>query len=159
MENNTYINILVQSQNKKVEILNELIELTKDQAALLEDPGFNQDDFTNIIQSKEKYIIRLNHLDSGFQKIYNKVEDELQTNKNRYQKEIEDLKESITKITELSVKLQLEEKNNMTKLESYFLLKRKEIKDFKISKSTADSYQSNIKSQNTMPSYLFDTKK
>ena len=92
MENKTYIQILIDSQHQKVETLEKILELTKEQSELLEDPSFETDDFTNIIQKKEKYISKLEVLDKGFQQLFEKVKDEISVKKYKYKEEIEQLK-------------------------------------------------------------------
>ena len=159
MENKTYIQILIDSQDQKVKILERLLGLTKEQSELLEDLSFEPDDFTNIIQKKEEYINKLEVLDKGFQHLFKKVKGKITENKYKYKEEIEELKETITLIAGLSTELELKEKVNKRKIETFFSLKKKEIKDFKKSKSTVDNYQNNMNGQDNNSSFFFDSKK
>lgn len=159
MENKTYIQILIDSQDQKVKILEKILELTKEQSELLEDSSFEPDDFTNIIQKKELHIKKLEVLDNGFQKLFEKVKDEITNNKYNYKEEIEELKETITIIADLGTELELKEKTNKRKMETFFTLKKKEIKDFNKSKQTADNYQKNMNGQDDNLSFFFDSKK
>jgi len=159
VENKTYIQILIDSQDQKVKILEKILELTKEQSELLEDSSFEPDDFTNIIQDKEEYINKLEVLDKGFQHMFEKVKDEITENKYKYKEEIEELKEIITMIAGLGTELELKEKANKRKIETFFSLKKKEIKDFNKSKQTADNYQKNMNGQDDNLSFFFDSKK
>ena len=158
MKNKIYIKALIKSQYKKIDILNQLIDLTKEQADLLEDSNFDQSEFTNIIDRKAKQINELAELDDGFLKIFEQVKEELELNK-AHENEIKELKDTINTITDLSSKLQLDENSNKIKLETYLTLKRKEVKDYKRSKSMASSYQRNLDRQDNMSSHFFDSKK
>lgn len=159
MENKTYIQILIDSQHQKVETLEKILELTKEQSELLEDPSFETDDFTNIIQKKEKYISKLEVLDKGFQQLFEKVKDEISVKKYKYKEEIEQLKETIIIISALGTELELKEKANKRKIETFFSLKKREIKEFKKSKQTVDNYQKNMNGQDDDSSFFFDSKK
>lgn len=159
VENKTYIQILIESQHKKVETLNKLLDLTREQTDLLDGQYFAPEDFTNIIQKKEIHIKRLDDLDNGFENLFEKAQEELTANKYTYKNEIEELKETITRISEISTELELKEKTNKKKLETYFALKKKEVKDFKKSKETANNYQRSMNGQDDNPSFFFDTKK
>ena len=158
MKNKIYIKALIKSQYKKIDILNQLIDLTKEQADLLEDSNFDQSEFTNIIDRKAKQINELAELDDGFLKIFEQVKEELELNK-AHENEIKELKDTINTITNLSSKLQADENNNKKKLETYLTLKRKEVKDYKRSKSMASSYQRNLDRQDSASSHFFDSKK
>ena len=158
VKNKIYIKALIKSQYKKIDILNQLIDLTKEQADLLEDSNFDQSEFTNIIDRKAKQINELAELDDGFLKIFEQVKEELELNK-AHENEIKELKDTINTITNLSSKLQADENNNKKKLETYLTLKRKEVKDYKRSKSMASSYQRNLDRQDSASSHFFDSKK
>lgn len=158
VKNKIYIKALIQSQYKKIDILKRLVDLTKEQAKLLEDSNFDQDVFTEIIEKKAKQINQLAELDDGFLKIFEQVKEELESNKG-HENEIEELKDTINTITNLSSRLQTDENNNKKKLETYLSLKRKEVKDYKRSKSIASSYQRNLDKQDNMSSHFFDSKK
>ena len=158
MKNKIYIKALIQSQYKKIDILKRLVDLTKEQAKLLEGSNFDQDVFTEIIEKKTKQINQLSELDEGFLKIFEQVKEELEINKG-HENEINEIKETINTITNLSSKLQTDENNNKKKLETYLTLKRKEVKDYKRSKSIASSYQRNLDRQDNMSSHFFDSKK
>lgn len=159
MENKTYIQILIESQHQKKEILKSILKLTKEQSNLLEEKSFEPDDFTNIIQKKELLIKKLEVLDNGFQQLFEKVKDELTKNKYNYKNEIAELKETITTIADLSTELKLKEKVNKRKVETYLALKKKDVKEFKKSKQSIDNYQKNMNGQEDNPSFFFDTKK
>ena len=91
--------------------------------------------------------------------MFEKVKDEITENKYKYKEEIEELKEIITMIAGLGTELELKEKANKRKIETFFSLKKKEIKDFNKSKQTADNYQKNMNGQDDNLSFFFDSKK
>lgn len=155
----TYIQILVDTQVKKTELLKNLTKSSEEQESLLDGPDFDLDEFNKLVRQKDKDISKLNELDNGFEKLYKRVGEELQDNKYAYKDEIEKLKETITNIADLSIKLETKEKANKVRLETYLSNQRKEIKDFKKSKLTASNYKKSMSDQDIGQAHFFDTKK
>ena len=76
----TYIEILLQSLKKKEQVLYEIIRLDEIQKEQLEDEMCQVDDFDETVEAKSKCVEQLEQLDSGFQKIYDRVSEELKGN-------------------------------------------------------------------------------
>ena len=75
-----------------------------------------------------------------------------------YSVEISCMKELITKITDLSVRLQAIEKRNKEKFEAVIASKRIEIKKLRISNQTATNYYKTMAQQHESQSYFYDKK-
>ena len=93
MADNQYITIMLQSLQKKEKVLNSIIQINKRQKEELENPSLDPDDFDKTVEEKSELIEQLKLLDNGFEKLYEKVREELQTNKEIYQDDLEPLTE------------------------------------------------------------------
>jgi hypothetical protein len=154
----TYIGLLAEILKRKIEVLKLLMDLSVQQEQILTAEAFDEDLFLTTIDQKEEQINRLNTLDEGFDKIYNGVKEELSVDKVSYTSEILLMKDLITEITDMSVKLQAIEKRNKEKLEQVLVEKRKEIKNFRVSNQTATNYYKTMAQQHEAQSYFYDKK-
>lgn len=159
MDNNTYVQILINTLIKKNNLLDRLIEITSLQEEYIAAESFEMDKFEQSLSEKESMIEQLNQLDDGFEKVYDHVKDEICNNEMQYKEEIYRLKELIKRVTEKSVKIQTAEMRNKSKLETYIAIKKKEIKNFKLSSQTAANYYKNTTNQQNGQSYFLDKKK
>lgn len=155
----TYIQLLGEVLIKKVGVLDSLTALTAEQELLISNEPFDEDGFERIITEKEEQIQALEKLDSGFERIYESVKEELTGNKEKYMKQINTLKELITKVTDKGVALQAMEKRNKSKIEVLFAQKRKTIKSSRMSSQTAANYYKTMANQQEQESYFYDKKK
>jgi hypothetical protein len=154
-----YIQLLTEVLQKKIEVFHKLLDLTLRQENIIGAEPFTEDEFLQTISKKETQINDLSKLDSGFEKLYNSVKEELSLNKDKYKNEISLLKDQISAITELSVKIQATEKRNKTKLEAVLARKRKDIKTARISSQTATNYYKTMANQHEAQSFFYDKKK
>jgi FlgN protein. len=152
----TYIQVLIDALEKKYKILNELMQITIRQKDIINSENFDDSEFMNTIEMKEKLISGLSELDKGFELVYDHVRDELQENGSIYKAEIASLKELVTKVTDLSVGLQALEKSNKTGLETLLSRKRKDIGKARLSNKTVASYYKSMSGDSN--SYFYDKK-
>lgn len=155
----TYIQLLIDSLGKKQEVLNELMQITTRQQTIIDSEGFEEDEFLKTITLKEDQINKLDELDRGFEMVYDRVREELNDNRKEYMSQITSLKELVTSVTELSVKLQALESRNRPKLEALLANKRKSIKNSRLSNETVTNYYKNMTSKPESQSYFYDKKK
>lgn len=153
-----YIEILLNSLEKKEQLLNKILDITKDQEIILND-AFDLDAFDTTMEEKEKLIDQIEQLDLGFETVYERVKEELVIHKQQHQPSIVKMQASITKLTQLSAKLQTLELNNKIKLENCMVNQRQKIRTSKTSSSTAASYYKNMANQHQGQSYFLDKKK
>lgn len=155
----TYILLLVEILQKKVQVLNILIQLTTNQHDLIASSDvINDEEFLKLITLKEEKIIHLTSLDEGFDKLYLSVKEELMAGKEKYIAEITSLKELIADITDLSVNLQTMEKRNKSQLDMYFATMRKKIKNSRLSNKTVANYYKTMTNQHEVQSFFYDKK-
>ncbi len=154
----TYIQLLIDSLGKKNEVLTELMQITTKQQDIIDSESFDEDEFLRTISLKEEQIKDLTEFDKGFEMVYERIREELNNNPNSYRTEIEDLKELVTKVTDLSVKLQALEKRNKSKIEALLVSKRKNIKNARLSNETVTNYYKSMSGKQEEQSYFYDKK-
>lgn len=159
MNNHTYINILINTLTKKDDLLDRIIQITLLQEECVDEQTFNMDQFDQIVEEKQPMIEQLNQLDDGFEQVYDHVKEEISNNKDQYKEEILVLQQLIKQVTEKSVNLQAIELRNKNKITMLFSCKKKEIKNFKMSKQTVTNYYKSMPSQHQGQSYFLDKKK
>ncbi len=156
----TQIKILLDSQEKKLLVLERLLVLTKQQEENLKSEEFDADKMEDCIRRKNLLINDLTKLDDGFEGIYARVGAELQKNKALFRSDIEKLKQLITEITDLSVSIQTLEESNRLKMSMVMKEQKSEIKRIKMSSKTVAAYYKNMSSQNnSSDAYFLDEKK
>lgn len=154
-----YIQILIDTLEKKKSILNKLMSVTEQQEEVLTAAKFDDSLFNRTISMKSEHLDTLNMLDEGFEKIYAGVKNEIISNKDHFKEEINTMKNLISDITDYSVKLQALEKRNKSKMEFLLTQKRKEIRNSRISSKTVSNYYKTMASQHESQSLFYDKKK
>ncbi len=158
-ENNIYIGILLDSLEKKEQLLSQILDITMQQDAILSSEDLNMEAFDITMDEKQNLIDKVEHLDLGFESVYTRVSDELVGHKNLYQTEILKMQSLITNLTEISVRLQTMEERNKVKLGLYLTNEKQKIKLSKLSSQTVTSYYKNMANQHQGQSYFLDKKK
>lgn len=155
----TYIRMMLDILGKKENHLASLLELTTAQEQLLKGEEFIEEEFTELIAKKRGHLLKIEEADNGFQAIYNRVAEEMKNKKDEYKDQIIEMQSLITRVTDLGVKLSALEEKNKTALEANLQGKRQNIRQFKVSKQTADKYYKNMIGMQTGASYFMDQKK
>ncbi len=158
MENRTYINILTDALKKKEELLDRLIGRTEEQERIITSEAPDMERLEETFSEKEDLISQLNQLDEGFEKVYQHVKEAFQVNKEQYKEQITVLQDLIRTVTEKGTKLHALELKNKSRFQIFFAGKKKEIKNFKVSSRTANSYYKNAMNQQPGESYFLDKK-
>lgn len=154
----TYIQLLIDTLDKKQRVLKELMQITRNQQTIIDSEGFNEDEFLKTIDLKEELIKKLEELDKGFEMVYDRIREELNLNRKDYVSQITSLKELVTSVTDLSIELQALEKRNKTKLETVLVSKRRSIKNARLSNETVASYYKSMSGKPQSESYFYDKK-
>lgn len=155
----TYIRMMLDVLSKKEVHLTKLLELTTEQEALLKEEEFKEAEFAILIEKKSGHLRKIDEVDSGFQSIYNRVAEEMQENKDAYKEQILEMQGLITRVTDLGVKLSALETKNKAALEAKLKDKKQGIRQFKVSKQTANTYYKNMLGMQTGASFFMDQKK
>ena len=159
MQEQTYIEIMQQSLKKKIEILDKIISLDEKQKEQLEDSTSKVEDFDKTVEEKAKLIEQLNQLDSGFEKLYARVKEELAVHKKDHAASIHNMQECIRKITDKSVEIQAQEARNKELMTKKFASMRQKAKSVRTNSKIANQYYRNMMQLNYVDPQFMDTKK
>ena len=155
-----YVDVLHDSLSRKVDIVKEILALTKEQSEILSDEEMDSDRFDKIIDEKGVRIDEILEIDNGFNTMFERVRDVLQTDKEKYRSQIIEMQNYIRVITDMNVELESLEQSNKNKFDEFLHNKRSEIKNFNKSNSTAASYYRNMSNQHqSWQTYFLDKKK
>ncbi len=153
------LDILTESLEKKITILQRLDEYCTQQEAVLAQDDFDLGAFDILVDKKDKQIDQLTRLDSGFDILYRKLAQELEGNKEKYAPQIKKIQGLISQVMDLSVGIQAKEQRNKKLVEDFFSGQRDQIRQGrKSSRAAYDYYKNMSKSSYVMPQF-FDGKK
>ena len=154
-----YLLIMIQSLKKKIEVLECIIDANERQKIGLEDPSLDPDDFDKIVEEKAKYIEHLDLLDQGFDKLFERVKEEVNNNREFYKNEIKEMQALITFVTEKSNKIQVQEARNKELMTQKFAKVHKQARDVRASQQAVNQYYQNMKKINYIDPQFMDNKK
>ena len=147
--NENYVDIMLQSLKKKVTVLNQIIELNRQQKILLDDPNLPPESLEQNLSDKDQMIRKLNELDEGFEELYNRVKDELQAQRAQYVSQFSQMQDLIKEITEKSAMIQTQELRNKEKAMQKFSGIREQVKGVRNSQKVVKQYYQNMMKQNS----------
>ena len=142
-----YLQILIESLEKKIIVLDQIIELDKKQAEI------------SAHQPKDKLVDEINKLDDGFSSTYELIGDEVKNHPQQYREQVQKLQELIRAAVDKGVTIEAQEKRNKAALDTVFRMKRQEIRQMKVSTSAASKYYKNMSRINNIDPQLMDKKK
>jgi flagellar biosynthesis/type III secretory pathway chaperone len=111
---------MLQSLKKKEKVLDEIIRLNDLQKECLTKMGKTVEEFDETVEGKSACIKQLEQLDSGFEKLYAQVADELANNREAHAEQVRQLQSLIRRVTEKSVKIQAQEVRNKDMMREKF---------------------------------------
>lgn len=159
-ENHVYVDMMVDSLERKKRVLSRLLEQTREQESLLRDEEMDPDRFREIVDEKEEQIDELNKLDEGFDRLFQSVEREIQSNRSLYKAQIQKMQKLIGEVSEMGIQIQALEHQNSGHFKVYLANQRKNIRKFHLNNKTASSYYQNMANvHKPEQSYFFNEKK
>ena len=153
-----YVSIMIDGLKKKILILNQITGFNDKEKQLLQTEPFAMDDFDFNMKEKSTVLDQLILLDDGFTAVFNRVKIELDNNKHQYEVQIKQMKILISKVTELSVKIQTQEARNKELAYKQFSIIKKEVKLANRNERMASQYYKAMNMVDTEPQFL-DKKK
>ena len=159
MQDREYIAVLIQSLEKKKNILDRIIEKNKEQSFLFTDASSDPDRLEENMQEKSNLVDQLNQLDEGFQQVYDRIKPILQQQKESYKDEIRSMKQLITEITDRSTTVQTQEYRNRELAVKRFSAVKGNIRQARASNKVASQYYKSMAKLNTIDSQFMDKKK
>ncbi|MBQ7833099.1 MAG: flagellar protein FliT [Lachnospiraceae bacterium] len=153
-----YIQMMLESLQKKEQILKELIKKSNDQKDVLSAETVDWDAFDNITVDKGELIDELLKLDEGFESLFERVKGPLTEHKDMYKTEIGFMQATIRSLTEKSTELEALEQRNKTMVETRVAESRQSIKQSKLGSQAAIEYYQRMNKLNVVDPQLMDKK-
>ena len=154
-----YIRILKESLEKKVDVLERIIEKNAEQKDILSDQNSSPDELQNNLDEKGALIDEIDELDKGFEVVFEKVSKELQENRSAYRDEILEMQRLIRKITDLASEVEIEERENKLLAEQKFSYVRTQVQKVRKSQKAVSNYYHNMMKTNYEDPQFMDWKK
>lgn len=159
MQENNYIQVLIQSLHQKVEALDCIIEKNKEQYEILTSDDVDLEAFDQNVRKKAEYVDRIVFLDDGFEEVFARVKEELDRNRPAYANEIGQMQELISQITERSMKVEAQEHRNHDLAMAQFAKAKQNIRQVKTGSQAAMQYYRNMQNLNVIEPQFMDKKK
>lgn len=159
MQREDYIDIMIQSLKKKEWILDLLITKNDAQKQLLETADLVPEDLEQNMAEKGELIEKLTFLDEGFEQTFARIHDEIDQNREKYQDKIQIMQELITKITEKSNTVKIQEQKNRTLAEKNFAGMKRQIHQTRANYSQVSRYYRNMAAVSQAEARYVDHKK
>lgn len=159
MEIANYVNILKDTLNKKLSVLQALLEATGRQTQIAEAEDFDLDEFETNMNQKDVLLEQLEELDEGFDRVFQQIRRELAENTDIYKDDVLMCQELIRRCTDLGVEIQAAEERNRQRLEVVFSVQQKKLRQVKTNSKTVSSYYKTMNPVQSSDSYFMDQKK
>lgn len=135
-----YLTLLEESLRRKLQVMEEIQKYNMRQQEIFQSGEVDIDKFDEYVAEKGVLIDKLTALDSGFEKLYAKVSEELQGSREQYADQIRTLQGLVTQVTDRSVDIQAQEARNKKLVEDFFRRERDGIKIGRKSTKAAIGY-------------------
>lgn len=154
-----YLALLEESLRKKLQVMEKIQKYNQRQQEIFQSDQVDMDKFDGYVEEKGVLIDQLTSLDSGFEKLYAKVAEQLQGNRQQYAAQIQTLQGLVTEVTDASVEIQAQETRNRKLIEAYFRKEREGIRMGRKSSKAAIGYYRTMNKSNIVPPQFMDSKK
>lgn len=154
-----YLQILIESLEKKIAVLDKVIELDRQQAEISAHQPMDMEAYDKTVDEKGELIDEINRLDEGFSSTFELIGDEVKNNPDKYREQVENLQNLIREAVDKGVTIEAQEKRNRAALENVFRMRRNEIKQMKRSSVAATKYYKAMSRINDVDPQLMDRKK
>ena len=145
MENNgSYLDLMIDSLNKKIHLLEKIQEVNVHQKQIVSDARFEMEELDATVEEKGRYIDEINKLDDGFETLYERVREALQENKSQYSQQISVMQKLIQRVVELSASIEAEEKRIKAGVENQFSRVKQAVKETRKNSRAVSNYYKNM---------------
>lgn len=157
--NQNSVHILLQSLEKKNQILDQLISYNERQEELLKQEKFDADCLDLMLDEQSGLVEQLDQLDQGFETVYERSREEIICNKEKYRTEIKRMQECIQQITAKIATVNAGNMRNKALVESQFKKQKKAISQSVSMSKVAKNYYNNMNKLNHVAPVFYDSKK
>ena len=154
-----YIQIMIESLEKKLAVLDRVAELNTRQLEASSAQPFDTEKYDEIMEEKGRLIDEINALDEGFTSTYDLVKDEVNANPALYRDMVLKLQELVRKAVDKGVEVEVQEKRNKNSLEASIAMSRKALRQKRVSQNVALQYYKSSQKINNVDPQLMDKKK
>lgn len=154
-----YLQIMIESLEKKIDILDKVIELDKRQLNISLAQPLDVEAYDASMEEKGELIDEIGKLDDGFTVMYERVKEPVAENPDLYREKVKKLQELIRIAVDKGVSIEAMEKRNKQSIQAALQQKRREIRQIKVSSSAATKYYQNMSKVNYIDPQLMDRKK
>lgn len=156
---NHTLQLMQESLEQKLQLLEVIENKSKEQAEILKNDIVDMQRIDTNMDEKTVLIEKIEQLDIGFEKTYDRIKVELLSNQSLYRNEIKTIQQLIEKITEKSTSIQAIEARNKNEMEVYFQRQKKELQGKKTSMKAAMGYYENMNKVQVVPPQFMDSRK
>ncbi len=155
---NSYINLMIDSLKKKVDILKKISGVNAEQKKMLDEARFDLEKLDELVAEKENLVSEINKLDIGFETVYDRVKGELVENKAAYAEQIATMQQLIKQIVELTTSIEAEEKRMKVEIDNQFSKIKQAVKETKKNSKAVSNYYKSMSKLDLEPQFM-DKKK
>lgn len=154
-----YLQMLAESLKKKSKLLVQLIQESEHQGEIVKAAEVDWNLFDASVEKKGEFIEELNKLDDGFETLYQRIKSGLDTDRQKYKVQIQEMQKLIADVTEKSSKLMATEERNKVLVTNRFSEEKKKLKQQRMNSKAANSYYSAMNRMNYIDPQMMDHKK
>jgi galactose-1-phosphate uridylyltransferase len=151
--------MLRESLEKKIEILDAILDANELKREVLTNPMATPDDLEATYNRKDELISVMEALDNGFETMYKRVRKELSENREIYADEIKKMQELISEISDRSASIRAGELRNKELATRKFSDLKGKINKVKKSRSAMNSYYQASKISTFEDASILDSRK
>lgn len=157
-ESHNYVQVLIETLQKQVTVLQDILKLTQEQSTIAGKSDFNEVMLEESLNKKEVLIAKLNELDDGFTAVYGRVRSEVMNKQELYRDELKMMQSLIKQCTDLGIEIKVLEERNREKLTQCFANQQKKYGSKRTAASVASRYHQTMNNRKAMDSYFFNQK-
>lgn len=157
--NQSGVQILVHSLEKKNSILDQIIDQIALQETLLKQEELDMDKLDDMLEQQGKLVEELDKLDRGFESVYDRVRETLISNKEGYRVQIGQMQRMIEEITAKIARINAGNMRNKLLAENQFKEKRKSIGTSLSKTKVAKNYYNSMNNLHYVAPQFYDSKK
>lgn len=154
-----YIQIMIESLEKKLSVLEEIAKLNKRQFEASSVQPFDTEKYDEIMEEKGRLIDKINALDEGFTSTYDLIKEEVNAAPELYRDKVLQLQKLVREAVDRGIEIEVQEKRNKNSLEASIAMSRKALRQKRVSQSVALQYYKSSQKINNIDPQLMDKKK
>ena len=152
------LSILIETLQKKEEVLKEILSKSKEQLDIVKADEFDEEAFDERFNDKDVLIDELNRLDEGFDGVYNRIRSELKENLDDYKPQVASLQQLIRVTMDLGSEIHQTENKVKDALPNALSQKKRSLYDKRMTATGVANYYRASKMMDMQDPYFMDHK-